>query len=121
MTEEISFSPAKIQKQAKYYRIAIPLEFITRELINTSGLFEVILKKYNSETEIPFAPAKIQKQGNYYRIAIPPEYITRGLIDPQALYEVSLKELFKTVAILEKKGDSLNLQKDGTVKVSKKD
>jgi len=93
--DQISFSPAKLQKQGKYYKIAVPPEYIQKGLLNAEELFEVKLRNLDNDQIIPFAPVKLQKQGDYFKIPIPPDLIKQRFIDPETIYEAQLIPLRK--------------------------
>ena len=44
--KETPFAPISLQKQGGYYKIPIPPDLIEEGLIDSKGIFKVILKKY---------------------------------------------------------------------------
>ena len=45
VNEEVIIFPAKLQKQGNYYKIAIPPDLITEEIIDPNALYEIRLRK----------------------------------------------------------------------------
>ncbi|MFX1478320.1 MAG: hypothetical protein ACFFCI_09315 [Promethearchaeota archaeon] len=88
--DQIAFSPAKLQKQGRYYKIAVPPEYIEKKLVSSEDLYEVKLRDLKNNKIIPFSPIKLQKQGDYYKIPVPPDLIQQGFISPKSIYEAQL-------------------------------
>jgi hypothetical protein len=49
--EEAIIFPAKLQKQGNYYKIAIPPDLITEEIIDPNALYEIRLRRLGKYTD----------------------------------------------------------------------